>query len=1237
MKQIYLFLCLLNCYYVANAQAGSLDSSFGVNGIQTTGIKTNRFVETGVKVLRSDNGSILIVFGVSSSSTVVAKYLPTGIIDSSFGKNGYSVPLPINPTTATLQDDGKIIVVGDELIGRFNADGSIDRTFSNTGVKMISTGLYFTAIDIAIKNNEIYIAGSILTPTVVSGRLVDNRNIVVCRLSPDGSSNSIKADYTSDDKARGLAIIGDKIVVAGSVGTITNSSSEKFALFAYNLDLTRDQSFGVNGLVTTDFGSRAYSIVAEGNKLVAVGLGVGRNVVVARYNLNGTLDNTFSEDGKANSGLSTYDGNCLIVTVQGDKIVMAGSTPSGFAVEKFYNNGLNDNSYGKNGIMNYSVPNQSTDIINMKSINIIGENTVATGSVRGDYIIGNFYLDGTPNTSFSNGGWRVDYYPTSSSYFKKVTTQTDGKIVTIGSAGAGNFYVARYTSNGFLDQSFGQNGTVTTSFGDNNFPVANAVCLQDDKIIVAGTVTSSNSVKVNAAVARYNSDGTLDSSFGVMGRVIIDLGTTNFGSGISFNINSIAVTAKGDKIVAVGYTSTYNSGSTSFAIARFNLDGSFDKAFDNDGIQTTSFTQGVPFGVANSIVLQNEKILVLGTNNLSPVIARYNDNGSLDNSFGNEGKLVVNLGENSNIFTGSLVLKGDKILVANYGYINRSAGLSVLRYNTDGSLDPTFVGNTKIARNFPAGPKGNSIYIQDDDKIILTGNISLPGDNRFIIGRYNPNNTSDSSFGLNGIQTIRTEYDLFDLTGIAVSDKKLFAVGSSQTQEEFGTRGAIAAFKLEEPAVSACATGSILREYWADVPGTTISDIPLYTTPTSTSQLNSFETPANIANNFAQRVRGYICAPATGNYTFYIASDDQSELWLSTSDNPDNKRKIASVSDWTEPKQWGKYESQKSVTILLQANTKYYIEALNKEGEFGDNLAVGWSTPGSSDITVIPGSVLSPYIAPTNPPVVCSATGSILREYWANIPGNAISDIPVFTTPTSTSQLNSIEAPADVADNYAQRIRGYICAPATGNYTFYIAGDDESELWLSTSDNPDNKQKIASLGTMGWTGSRQWNRYESQKSVNILLQANTKYYIEVLHKEGGGGDNLAVGWSTPGSSDITVIPGSVLSPFMATTSQASSVTINKQEIGDISTDNLSLSLKALPNPSSTHFTINIKSNRSQPVDLKVFDAVGRVIETKRKVSPNGSIIIGDRYQSGMYYLQAVQGSEKATLKLIKRR
>ncbi len=161
----------------------------------------------------------------------------------------------------------------------------------------------------------------------------------------------------------------------------------------------------------------------------------------------------------------------------------------------------------------------------------------------------------------------------------------------------------------------------------------------------------------------------------------------------------------------------------------------------------------------------------------------------------------------------------------------------------------------------------------------------------------------------------------------------------------------------------------------------------------------------------------------------------------------------------------------------------------------------------------------------------CSTTGSILREVWTGITGTAVSLIPVTTTPNSTSSLTLFEAPTNWSDNYGQRIRGTITAPTTGSYTFWIAGDDSVELWLSTSSSSSNKVRIAFHTS--WTNSREWGKISTQKSAAISLTAGSRYYIEALMKEGGGGDNLAVGWAKPGQSTSApseVIPGSVLSP-----------------------------------------------------------------------------------------------------------
>lgn len=158
----------------------------------------------------------------------------------------------------------------------------------------------------------------------------------------------------------------------------------------------------------------------------------------------------------------------------------------------------------------------------------------------------------------------------------------------------------------------------------------------------------------------------------------------------------------------------------------------------------------------------------------------------------------------------------------------------------------------------------------------------------------------------------------------------------------------------------------------------------------------------------------------------------------------------------------------------------------------------------------------------------------IAREVWNNIPGSLVSNLTSHASfsgpPSTTTQLTSLEAPINVADNYGTRMRGYLHPPADGAYAFWIASDDQSELWLSTSAEPGAKVKLASV--TGWTNSREWTKYPSQRSVSVNLLASNKYYIEVLHKEGGGGDNVAVAWQGPGVAQ-SVIPGAHLSPWVA--------------------------------------------------------------------------------------------------------
>ena len=186
-------------------------------------------------------------------------------------------------------------------------------------------------------------------------------------------------------------------------------------------------------------------------------------------------------------------------------------------------------------------------------------------------------------------------------------------------------------------------------------------------------------------------------------------------------------------------------------------------------------------------------------------------------------------------------------------------------------------------------------------------------------------------------------------------------------------------------------------------------------------------------------------------------------------------------------------------------------------------VAPGPDDDGKNDIVVMDDFI---YAEPVE-----STTGFITREVWTGIGGDFVSNIPVGTLPNITDTPPRFEAPTNWADNYGTRMRGYITAPATGSYTFWIAGDNNSELWLSLNDNPANKVRIGWVSE--WTDSRQWDKFSSQKSAAIPLTAGQRYYVEALQKEADGGDNLAVGWAKPDESTFApseVIPGSVLSP-----------------------------------------------------------------------------------------------------------
>jgi hypothetical protein len=171
--------------------------------------------------------------------------------------------------------------------------------------------------------------------------------------------------------------------------------------------------------------------------------------------------------------------------------------------------------------------------------------------------------------------------------------------------------------------------------------------------------------------------------------------------------------------------------------------------------------------------------------------------------------------------------------------------------------------------------------------------------------------------------------------------------------------------------------------------------------------------------------------------------------------------------------------------------------------------------------------------------------GAIVRTFYEGITGSAVSNLtsdPDFpNNPNSQVTLTSFDGGLEHGDNYGDTIRGWLIPPTTGSYTFWIASDDASELRIGTNATPGSALVRATVA--GFTNQYQWNANGSQQSVALSLTAGTPYYIEARHKEGGGGDHVAVAWQGPGISQ-RVIGGAYLAQQTINTIRPSTTSVN---------------------------------------------------------------------------------------------
>ena len=393
-----------------------------------------------------------------------------------------------------------------------------------------------------------------------------------------------------------------------------------------------DPTFGTGGTLMTDINrstdlAQAVALQADG-KLVVVGQTYKNNdystedFAVARYNTDGTLDTTFGRGGKVRTDFPGLAAVPSSVVIQSDgKIVVAGGAfplftfAGDFKVVRYNPNGSLDTSFGNGGIVTTTFPEGSYafDVALQPDGKIIAAGTVFVNFIPGessntDFALARYNPDGTPDATFGNGGQvSTDFVGLEDDAFS-ILIQPDGKIVAVGSANdPATFYdfaAARYLSNGTIDTTFGVAGKVRTDFGDQNFDRARSAALQTDgRIVAAGFAISQNGGVQNFAVARYTSSGVLDTTFSRDGKTQIDFGNC------CQSATKVLLQSDG-KIITVG-GSNGESAEDDFLLARLNPRGSLDNTFGVGGQVRTSF--GDLNGGANGAALQSDgKIVAVG-------------------------------------------------------------------------------------------------------------------------------------------------------------------------------------------------------------------------------------------------------------------------------------------------------------------------------------------------------------------------------------------------------------------------------------------------------------------------------------------------------------------------------------------------------------------------------------------------------------------------------------------------
>lgn len=764
-KTTFTLLLLLAFHYATGlfAQTPLLDNSFSADGRQT--LTLPGYDQVG-DVLVLPDGKILTAgasFHLGENHISLTRYHPDGTLDTSFGiagKNHTLDPHDVRTgiTEAGLQSDGKIVVLGGtcgyyQHLVRYLPNGYPGESGSFPVNLDPQTCHRALAMD---TNNKIVVAGQSLG-VVPQKFLVFRFNQSGSKDLTFGTNSVVHVDFgNADASAWDVAMQADgKIVAAG----VALAGDKSFALARMHPNGSLDSSFGTAGKVLLDPPKSAYSPVVAiqpDGKILLAGSGVGGpkpDFYLFRLNPDGTRDSTFSSDGEITITifLGAVQVNDMAVSPDGSIYVSYLKNTGGHIVIRVLSDGTWDTFAGSGGFLEAA----TTD--NLLAVQT-DQKIVVAGTADGDFGLARYLPDGTADPGFHNAGLVTTDIGESGGFFKALALQTDGKIIAVGRNDNyefdGGSILARLNTDGGLDSSFNASGSLTSG---NASEFGNAVALQPDGKIVVGTGYGNMYGQGGGQLARFLPDGTPDSTF---------VSTSPY-------VAALALQPDG-KILTLG-TEHSDTPPVYSRLVRHHADGSLDAAFGNQGQITTTTCY------CDKLALQPDgKILVAGTGDpdFSALLLRRHPDGALDQSFGAGGTVTWKVGNFSMAPWSLLVQPDGKILL---GVDSGNPGYAIARFQENGEPDNSFGtgGSVKIIGIIN---QLSAMALLPDGKILVGGSgwVGSSTSLEFLLARLLPDGSPDSTAGTNGF--VITDFDNSEDEAYALAvqaDGKIILAGTS--------------------------------------------------------------------------------------------------------------------------------------------------------------------------------------------------------------------------------------------------------------------------------------------------------------------------------------------------------------------------------------------------------------------------------------------------------------------------